>query len=76
MKILYQVTCVGAGGAIAGYYATVELDDGATLELSSDKPLCDAAWLALAAAVTQDLEPEPDPTEATIEMEAEDERII
>jgi hypothetical protein len=72
MRILHRVTCTGRDGVVAGYYATIELDDGATLELSSRKPLDDEAWFALATSIAEEqAKPEPEP-EPTVEVECED----
>lgn len=76
MRILRRVTCTGAGGVVASHYVTIEMDDGAMMELSSREPLDDAAWFALATSVidTQS-DPEPTPVEA-INVECEDGQII
>jgi len=77
MRILRRVTCTGAGGVVASHYATVEMDDGAVMELSSREPLDAAAWGALATSIAEaQIEPQPTPVEPTVEVECEDGQVV
>ena len=72
MRIIRKYVCEGAGGLVANHYAIVELDDSSRVELNSQTPKNEEAWLEAAASYQAAIaEPEP-----TIEIEAEDDAII